>query len=54
MFFSVSNDGIEWSSDIEPDLVTLSVKDLVREEATNSQEKNLADWSLLLFQRQDF
>ena len=52
--FVVSNDGIEWSLDFGPDSVTLTVKDLVQELTKSSQEIPLADWSLLLSQRQKF
>ena len=54
MFFSVSNDGIEWSLDFGPDSVTLSVKDLVHEMTLSSQETPPAAWSLLVSQRQEF
>ena len=54
MIFLVSNDGIEWSLDFGPDLVTLTVKDLVQKVATSSQEIPLAAWSLLLSQKQQF
>ena len=54
MFFSVSNDGIEWSLDFGTDSVTLTEKDLVQEMTISSQKFPLAAWSLLLFQRQHF
>ena len=54
MIFSVPNEGIEWSLEIGPDLMTLTVKDLVQERILCSQEILLAAWSLLLSQRQDF
>ena len=54
MIFSVSNDGIEWSLDFEPDSVTLTVKDSIQEMTVCSQEIPLAAWSLLLSQRQQF
>ena len=54
MFFSVSNDSIEWSLDFGPDSVTLTVKNLVQETTRSSQEKPLAAWSLLLYHRQQF
>ena len=50
MLFSVSNDGVEWSFDFEPDLVTLTVKDLVQEMTVGSHEIPMATWSLLLSQ----
>ena len=53
-FFSVSNDGFEWSSDFRPDSVTLVVEDLVQEMTIISQEFFSAAWSWLLSQRQDF
>ena len=52
--FLVSNDGFEWSLDFGPDSVTLTVEDFVQEMTINSQEIPLADWSLLLSQRQQF
>ena len=54
MIFSVSNDGIEWSLDIGPDSVTLTVKDVVQEMTIGSQEIPLAAWSLLLSRIQQF
>ena len=42
MIFSVSNDGIDWSLDFEPDSVTLTVKDPVQEMTKSSQEIHLA------------
>ena len=57
MIFSVdtvSNDGIGWSLDFEPDSVTLTVKDLIQEMTKSSQENLQAAWSLLLSQRQQF
>ena len=38
MIFSVSNDVFEWSLDLGPDSVTLTVKDLVQEMIISSQE----------------
>ena len=46
MIFSVSSDGFEWSLDFGPDLVILTVKDLVQEKTISSQEIPLAAWSL--------
>ena len=54
MIFSVSNDGIECFVDFGPDLVTLTVKDLVQEMTISSQKIPLAAWSFLLSQRQQF
>ena len=54
MFFSVSNDGIEWSLDFGLDSVPLTVRDLVQELAVLSQKNPLAGWSLLLSQIQQF
>ena len=54
MMFSVSNDGIEWSLDFEPDSVTLNVRDLVPEMTLSSQNIPLTAWILLLSQRQQF
>ena len=38
MIFSLSNDGIQWSLDNEPDSAILTVKDLVQEITMSSQE----------------
>ena len=54
MFFSVSNDGIEWSLDFGPDSLFLAVRDVVQEMTISSQEIPLAAWSLLFSQRQQF
>ena len=54
MIFSVSNDGIQWTLDFEPDSVTISVNDLDQNITISSQEIPLAAWQLLLTQRQDF
>ena len=54
MIFSVSNDGIQWTRDFGPDSVTIAVNDLVQNLTISSQEIPLADWQLLLSQRQDF
>ena len=56
MIFSVSNDGIEWSLDFGTGSVSLSltVKDLVQEMTTSSQETFVAARTLLLSQRQEF
>ena len=54
MIFSVSNDGFEWTLDFGPDSVTIAVKDLDQNITISSQEIPLADWQLLLPQRQDF
>ena len=54
MFFSVSNDGSEWSLDFGPDSVTPTVEDLAQEVIISSQEIPLAAWSLLLSQKQQF
>ena len=48
MFFSLSNDGIEWCFDFGPVSVTLTVKDLIQQKTTSAQEIPLATWSLLL------
>ena len=53
MTFSVLSDGIEWCLDFGPDSVTLSVKNLVQEMTTSSQEALLAAWIFLLSQRQE-
>ena len=54
MIFSVSNDGIQWILDFEPDSVTISVNDLDQNVTISSQEIPLAAWQLLLSQRRDF
>ena len=54
MIFSVSNDGIQWTLDFEPDSATIAVNDLEQNITTSSQEIPLAAWQLLLSQRQDF
>ena len=54
IFFSVSNNGIQWTLDFSPDSVTIAVKDLDQNKTISSQEKPLATRQLLLSQRQDF
>ena len=54
MSFSVSNGDIEWSLHIRSESVTLTVRDLLREEKRGSEEIPLAARRFLLFQRQDF
>ena len=54
MIFSVSNDGIEWSSDFGSDSVILTVKYLVQEMIKKSQGTSMASWSLFLSQRREF
>ena len=54
MIFSVSNDGIQWTLDFDPDSVTIAVNDLDQNITISSQEITLAAWQLLLSQRQDF
>ena len=54
MIFSVSNDGIQWTLDFEPDSVTIAVNDLDQNKTISSQETPLAAWQLLFSQRQDF
>ena len=54
MYFSTSNDGIEWSIDSGQDSVSLTVKDLVQEMTKSSQEILLAAWGFWLTQTQDF
>ena len=54
MIFAVSNEGIQWCLDYGPDSVILTVKDLVQEMTTSSQEIPLRAWNLLLSQRQQF
>ena len=54
MISPVSNDGIQWTLDLSPDSVTIVVNDLDQNSTISSQEIPLADWQLLLSQRQDF
>ena len=54
MIFSVFSDGIQWTPDFAPDSVTIAVIDLVQKITISSQEIRIADWQLLLSQRQDF
>ena len=54
MIFSVSNDGIQWTLDFDPDSVTIAVNDLDQNITISSQEIALAAWQLLLSQGQDF
>ena len=54
MFFSVCNDGIQWTLDFGPDSVTIAVNDLDQILTIRSQEIPLAAWQLLLSQKQDF
>ena len=54
MFFSVSNDGIQWSLDFAPDSVSIAVIDFVQKITISSKEIPLAAWQVWLFQRQDF
>ena len=52
LIFSVSNDGIQWTLNFNPDSVTIAVIDLVQNITISSQEIPLAAWQLLLSQRQ--
>ena len=54
MTFSISNDGIEWPLEFEPDSVFLNVKDLVSEMTPGSQEIPLAAWSVLVSHGKEF
>ena len=54
MIFSVSNGGMQWIFDFEPDSVTIAVNDRDQKIIISSQEIPLAAWQLLLSQRQDF
>ena len=53
MIFSVSSDGIQWTLDFGPDIVTIAVHDLDQNITISSQEVPLAAWQLLFAQRQD-
>ena len=52
--FTVFNNEIQWILDFGPDSVVVSVKDRNENLTISSLEIPLADWSLLLSQRQDF
>ena len=54
MILSVSNDGIQWILDFDPDSVTITVNDLVQNITISSQEIPLVAWPLLLSQWQGF
>ena len=54
MIFSVSNDGVQWTLDFEPDSVTIAVNDLDQKITISSQEIPQAARQLLLSERQDF
>ena len=54
MIFSVSNKGTQWTLDLDPDSVVLSLKVLGENLTISSLEIPLAAWSLLLYQRQEF
>ena len=54
MIFAVSNEGIQWSFDFDPDSVIPTVKNFVQEITISSQENPLPAWNLLLSQRQEF
>ena len=54
MFFSISNDGIQWTLVFGPDSVTIAVNYLDQNITINSQEIPLAAWQLLLSQKQEF
>ena len=54
MIFSVSSDGFQWTLDFDPVSVTITVKYLDQKKTIGSQERPLADWQLLLSQRQGF
>ena len=54
IFFSNSNNGIQWTLDFAPDSVTIAVIDLVQNITISSQEIPLAAWQLLFSQKQDF
>ena len=54
LIFSVSDDGIEWSLEFEPDSVTLILTNLFQEVTICYPEFPLPAWSLLLSQKQDF
>ena len=54
MILSVSKDGIQWTLDFGFDSVTIAVNDLDQNITISSKEIHLADWQLLLSQRQNF
>ena len=51
MTFSVSNDGVQWTVEFDPNSLTFAVIDLVQNKTINSEEIALAAWQLLLPQR---
>ena len=53
-FFSVSNNGIQWSLHFGPDSVTIAVNDIDQKITISSKVIPLAAWKLLLSHRQDF
>ena len=54
MIFAVFNEGAQWSLDLGPHSVILTVENLIQEKTISSQEIALPAWNLLLFQRQEF
>ena len=54
IFFSVSNEGIQWFLDFYQESAAFFVKDLVEELTMSSPEVSLPSWNLLLSQRQGF
>ena len=53
MIFAVSYERVQWSFDYSPDSDNVTVKDLVQEMTTSSQEVPLPAWNLLS-QRREF
>ena len=54
MFFSVSNNGTQWTLDFSPDSVTIIVKDMVKDLTISSLELPIAAFNSLINQRQQF
>ena len=54
MFFSVSNNGTQWTLDFSPDSVTIIVKDMVHDLTLSSVELPIAAFNPLINQRQQF
>ena len=54
MFFSVSNNGTQWTLDFSPDSVTIIVKDMVQDLTISSLELPIAAFNSLINQRQQF
>ena len=54
MFFSVSNNGTQWTLDFSTDSVTIIVKDMVQDLTISSLELPIVAFNSLINQRQQF